>query len=143
MPKLIGAKTYPALVDVYFETVYEDPITGELVRKWVYDEPMVFKCNYMSLTGHAEKYQKSFYDDMDDIRVEVKPEDAEKITVAMRLGNLRNAHNEEEQYYRWVGKRHASIPYYFNISGMNPKVDGNGRIQYVEITAKLAAVGDA
>lgn len=138
MPKFLAIHNYPALVDFYFEETVKDPITGETIRTWRYDMPVTFSCNYLSLSGHAEAYQKSIFDSMDDIRVQLKPEDAEKVTVAMRLGNLRNAEHPEDQYYRWVGRRNPSTPYYFNISGMHPKVDGNGRIQYVEITAKLA-----
>lgn len=138
MPRLIGAKTYPSLVDVYFQITRRHPVTQEIIREWKYDEPLTFRCNYMSLSGHAEQYQKTLYEAMDDIRVEVLPQHAEQITLAMRFGNLRNANDPSEQYYRWVGQRTDGAPYYFNISAMHPKVDGIGRIQFVEIMGKLA-----
>ena len=138
MPRLIAAKSYPALVDVYFEEVTQNPITGETVRKWIYDQPMTFRCNYMSLSGHAESYQKTYFERMDDVRVEVGPDDAQQIRMGMRFGNLRNANDPEENYYRWVGKRQDGDPYYFTISAIHPKVDGSGRIQFVEMTGKLA-----
>ena len=138
MPRLIAAKTYPALVDVYFEVRTQHPITGQIISEWMYDEPMTFRCDYMSLSGHAEKYQRTNLERMDDVRLEVVPEDAEQIKIGMRFGNLRNANDPTEQYYRWVGQRQDGAPYYFTISGMHPKVDGSGHIQFVEILGKLA-----
>jgi hypothetical protein len=51
--------------------------------------------------------------------------------------------NEQtENYYRYVGDRTPGevIDYVFNIDGMNPQVDNNGRIVAVEIFGFLAGV---
>ena len=141
MPKLIAAKHYPALVDVYVERVVQDPLTGDVTRTWDYENPFTYVCNFMSLKGHAEKFgEKGTYDASDAVKVEVKPEDARFVTVAMRFGNLRKRTDDTQEYYRWVGRRSETEPYYFNIDSMNPQVDTGGRIVCVEIYGQLATL---
>lgn len=141
MPKLLAAKQYPGLVDVYHQTTTADPDSGEIFREWHYDEPFTYRCNFMSLKGHAEQFGKT-YGESDAVKVEVKPEDAKFINVGMRFGNLRMRLNENEDYYAYVGDRFPSleVDYFFNIDSMNPQVDNNGRVVCVEIYGQLATV---
>lgn len=142
MPKLLGSKRYPALVDVYYEVVEQDPISGTTKRRWVYDDPTAHRCNFMSLKGHSESFGEA-YTSTDSIKLEVSPEAARFITLGGRFGNLRMANDESQQYYSYVGDRMSAavISYYFNIDSMNPQVDNNGRIVCVEIYGRLAAAG--
>lgn len=141
MPKLLGSKPYPALVDVYPQEITQDPISGTIIREWFYDDPSTYRCNFMSLKGHGEEFGAE-YAEADSVKLEIDPQDARFITLAMRFGNLRMANDETQQYYSYVGDRlkdeeHAS--YYFNIDAMNPQVDNNGRIVCVEVYGRLAA----
>lgn len=138
MPKLLAAKKYPAMVDIYHETSYQDDLTGEQVTTWHYDEPFTYRCNFMSLKGHSEHFGET-YADSDTVKVEVAPEDAKFINLSMRFGNLRMRTDETQQYYEYVGDRTPeTVAYYFNIDSMNPQVDNNGRIVCVEIYGTLA-----
>lgn len=141
MPRLLAAKTYPALVDVYRSTREQDPLSGDFETVWHYDEPYTYACNFMSLKGHGEEFGET-YAESDAVKVEVSPEDAKFITLAMRFGNLRMRLDESEEYYKYVGDRFPDGPinYYFNIDSMNPQVDNNGRVVCVEIYGKLAEV---
>jgi hypothetical protein len=140
MPKLLGSKPYPALVDVYKRVRVQNPVSGAFVYKWVYDDPETYRCNFMSLKGHGEEFGAA-YTEADSVKLEIDPQDARFVTLAMRFGNLRMANDETQQYYSYVGDRlqsekHAS--YYFNIDAMNPQVDNNGRIVCVEVYGRLA-----
>lgn len=138
MPKLLGIKNYPALVDVYYQTTEQDPLTGEMITVWHYDDPETYRCNFMSLKGHAESFGAD-YSESDTVKVEVKPNDGEFINLSMRFGNLRMRHDQTERYFRYVGDRTPeTIDYYFNIDSMNPQVDANGRIVCVEVYGTLA-----
>jgi hypothetical protein len=140
MPKLLAAKPYPALVDVYHMTSTQPEGSLEIVREWHYDEPFTYECNFMSLTGHGEKFGVD-YTEKDLVKIEVKPQDAKFINLGMRFGNVRMKNQDSEQYYAYVGDRIGDsnvIDYYFNIDSINPQVDNNGRIVCVEIYGKLA-----
>jgi len=139
MPKLLAAKQYPGLVDVYEQTTMQDPITGETVHVWDYDNPTTYVCNFMSLKGHTEEFGET-YSDSDAVKLEVKPYDGSFINLSMRFGNIRMRLDETENYYEWVGRRFPDVPYYFNLDGMNPQVDTRGRIVSVEVYGTLAAV---
>ncbi len=102
MPRLLAAKQYPALVDVYHETTWVDPDSGEIFREWQYDEPYSYRCNFMSLKGHAEKFGAE-YGASNTVKVEVRPEDAKFINLSMRFGNLRMTLDDDERYYAYVG----------------------------------------
>jgi hypothetical protein len=141
MPKLLAAKKYPAYVDVYFKTTVQDPDTGDITSTWHYEDPHTYKCNFMSLKGHSEKFGAT-YASSDTVKLEVSPEDAQFINLSMRFGNLRMRLDDTNEYYKYVGNRAGgSVPvnYYFNIDGMNPQVDNNGRIVSVEVYGKLAS----
>lgn len=139
MPKLLGSKPYPALVDVYKRVGIQDPVSGGIVYKWVYDDPETYRCNFMSLKGHSQSFGE-VYAESDTVKVELAPEDARLVDLTQRFGNLRMAGDESQQYYAFVGDRMQteSINYYFNIDGMNPQVSTNGRVVCVEVYGKLA-----
>lgn len=139
MPKLLAAKQYPGLVDVYESTTVQDPTTGENITTWHYDSPTTYVCNFMSLRGHTEEFGET-YSNTDAVKVEVEPEDASFINLSMRFGNIRMRLDENEHYYEWVGRRFPDVPYYFNVDGMNPQIDTRGRVVSVEIYGTLAAV---
>jgi hypothetical protein len=134
-------KKYPALVDVYYRTYTQDPESGGIISTWHYDDPTTYECNFMSLKGHAEQFGET-YAQSDTVKLEVRPRDAEYIDLSMRFGNLRMKNEQTENYYRYVGDRTPGevIDYVFNIDGMNPQVDNNGRIVAVEIFGFLAGV---
>lgn len=139
MPRLLASKPYPALVDVYRRERVQDPMSGAITFEWRYDDPETYRCNFMSLKGHAESFGE-VYAASDVVKVEVSPEDARHINLSQRLGNMRMAGDEGQQYYSFVGDRVSDAPinYYFNIDGMNPQVSPNGRVVCVEIYGKLA-----
>lgn len=138
MPRLLAAKSYPALVDVYYQTQEQDPISGAINSTWHYDDPSTYRCNFFSLKGHAEDFGAT-YAESDTVKLEVRPVDAQFIDLTMRFGNLRMRAEQTENYYSYVGDRAQGTPldYYFNIDSMNPQVDINGRIVSVEIYGKL------
>lgn len=141
MPKLLGSKPYPALVDVYLQRNVQDPVSGGVKSVWDYETPSTYRCNFMSLKGHGEEFGAE-YAESDSVKLEIDPEDARFITLAMRFGNLRMANDETQQYYSYVGdrlKNEEYASYYFNIDAMNPQVDNNGRIVCVEVYGRLAA----
>lgn len=139
MPVLLASKPYPALVDVYKRIRIQDPISGNMSFKWIYDEPETYRCNFMSLKGHSEEFGGG-YAESDTVKVELSPKDARNIDLSQRFGNLRMAHDESQAYYSFVGDRVSNevINYYFNIDGMNPQVDNNGRVVCVELYGRLA-----
>lgn len=141
MPRLLGAKNYPALVDVYYQETFIDPNTSETIRVWRYDDPETYQCNFMSLKGHAEEFGDEFYD-QDAVKLEVSPASARTINLSMRFGNIRMRNDETQEYYKFVGDRPTgnALRYYFNIDSMNPQVDHNGRVVCVEIYGVLTTV---
>lgn len=140
MPRLLAAKQYPALVDLYTERTTQDPINGEIIRAWDYDAPATYVCNFVSLKGHAEKFGAK-YASADSVKLEVRPEDGSHVNLALRFGNLRMRLDETEKYYEHVGKRpNGGARYVFNIDAMNPQVDNLGRVVCVEVFGVLAQV---
>jgi len=138
VPRLLGIKSYPALVDVYAETSTQDPITGSIVKAWDYANPATYVCNFVSLSGHAEKFGEK-YASTDAVKVEVRPEDGQFINLSLRFGNLRMRPDETENYYENVGNRpDGPATHVFNIDAMNPQVDHLGRVVCVEVFGVLA-----
>ena len=138
MPKLLAAKQYPALVDVYNHEWRE--WAGEIYSYWNYDDPTVYRCNFMSLKGHSLQFGEA-YASSDRVKIEVDPRDAEFIQIGMRFGNLRMKNDQSQQYYKYVGRLipDIAVDYYFDIDAMNPQIDNNGRVVCVEIYGQLAA----
>jgi hypothetical protein len=137
MPRLLGVKRYPGLVDVYVETTSQDPVTGETVKAWDYENPATYLCNFYSLRGHAEKFGET-YANTDAVKLEVRPAEGKFINLAQRFGNLRMRLDETEEYYENVGVRpDGGAHYVFNIDGLNPQVDNHGRVVCIEIYGVL------
>ncbi|KQX75400.1 hypothetical protein [Aeromicrobium sp. Root472D3] len=140
MPRLLAAKAYPALVDVYTESETQDPITGGINHGWDYENPVTFGCNFFSLRGHAEKFGDE-YANTDAVKLEVCPSDGALINLSQRFGHLRMRLDETETYYENVGMRPAGgRRYVFNIDAMSPQVDPLGRVVCVEVFGVLAQV---
>lgn len=139
MPKLTANKKYPSLVDFYYSVTKQNPITGQLEIYWVYNLPITMRCDFMSLSGHGEQYSsRGLFEEVDDLRLEVSPQDAKRLKTTMRFGNMRNANETNEEYYEFVGGSVDRVGYYFNVRGMHPKVDANGHTLFVEVLGKLA-----
>lgn len=125
MPKLFAAKTWPCLIDIYSNTKYQDPLTGEIVTNWNYLEPNTLECTIVSLRPDANIEQfGTTYTDKEFLRVEVKPDTRLSMDLSMQAGNLREKGPNPEEYY--VRSVTGNPPQVFNISGMTPTIDPNG-----------------
>lgn len=136
MAKLFAAKSYPALIDIYQSTSYQDPISGEIVTNWNYLEPDTMECTFVSL--RPQDTLESFgstYTDKEFLLIEVKPEERINLTLSMQAGNITEKGTDGEEYY----VRTTGAPQVFNISGITPVTDITGSI--VSIQLYLEQVG--
>lgn len=125
MPKLFAAKTYPALIDIYTNSSYQDPLTGQIINSWNYLEPDTMECTIVSLRPEANiEIFATTYTDKEYLRIEVKPDKRLSLRLNQQAGNLREKGSNPEEYY--VRDTTGNPPQVFNISGITPIIDPTG-----------------
>lgn len=140
MPVQFPIKRYASLADFYYSTQEQDPITFDIITVWHYDDPDTKECLVEVLLPEdaLEKFGE-VYSDKEFVRIEMSVADSKSVDKDFRVGNLRMRHDESVTYYdNYEGQ--TVNRYVFNIGGISPVLDMNGRPVAVEIFCDLAEV---